>query len=84
MQNDDIVHLANARNPIEANIWRQALEDEGISCTVVGDLLEAGVGDVGSLTPEVWVHAGDAERARAFLAAHQAHHSADEPEEEEA
>jgi hypothetical protein len=84
MQSEDIVHLANARNPIEANIWRQALEDEGISCTVVGDLLEAGVGDVGSLTPEVWVHANDLERARAFLAAHQARHGADEPEEEEA
>jgi hypothetical protein len=81
MQGDDIVHLANARNPIEANIWRQALEDEGISCTVVGDLLEAGVGDVGSLTPEVWVHAHDLEKARAFLAAHRG--AADEPEEEE-
>ncbi len=67
MQNDDIVHLANAKNPIEAHVWRQALEDEGISCTVVGDLLEAGIGDVGSVAPEVWVHANDAERARAFL-----------------
>jgi hypothetical protein len=81
MQGEDIVHLANARNPIEANIWRQALEEEGISCTVVGDLLEAGIGDVGSVKPEVWVHAHDVERARAFLEAH--HGAAEEPEADE-
>ena len=85
MQNDDMVHLANARNPIEANVWRQALEEEGISCTVVGDLLEAGIGNVGSISPEVWVHADDAERARAFLAAHQSavEKSATEEDEED-
>jgi cytochrome c556 len=82
MQDEDMVHLANARNPVEANIWRQALEEEGISCTVVGDLLEAGIGNVGSVTPEVWVHAHDLERARAFLAAH--HGAAEEPEADDA
>ncbi len=82
MQGDDIVHLANARNPVEASIWRQALEDEGISCKVVGDLLEAGIGDVGSVMPEVWVHARDLERARAFLADH--HGAAEEPDADEA
>jgi len=81
MRSEDFVHLANARNPVEANIWRQALEEEGISCKVVGDLLEAGIGNVGSVGPEVWVPAKDVEQARAFLAAH--HGAAEEPEEEE-
>ena len=79
MQNDEMVHLANARNPIQAQIWSQALEDEGISCKVVGDLLEAGIGNVGSIGPEVWVHANDVEKARAFRAAH--HGANDETEE---
>jgi hypothetical protein len=81
MQSDDYVHLANARNPVEANIWRQALEDEGVSCKVVGDMLEAGIGNVGSVKTEVWVHANQVEQARAFLAAH--HGAADESEEDE-
>ena len=80
MKNDEMVHLANARNPIEAQIWCQALEDEGITCKVVGDLLEAGIGNVGSVGPEVWVHANDFEQARAFLAAH--HGVADDETEE--
>jgi hypothetical protein len=81
MQSDDIVHLATASNPVEAHVWRQALEDEGISCKVVGDLLDAGIGDVGSVKAEVWVHANDLAQARAFLAAH--HGAADGPEAEE-
>ena len=81
MQSDDIVHLATARNSVEANIWRQALEDEGISCQVVGDMLDAGIGDVGSVKAEVWVHVNDLEQARAFLAAH--HGATDEPDAEE-
>ncbi|HBI45622.1 MAG TPA: hypothetical protein DDY78_22635 [Planctomycetales bacterium] len=82
MQSDGIVHLATANNPVEAHVWRQALEDEGISCQVVGDLLDAGFGDVGSVKAEVWVHANDLEQARAFLAAH--HGAADEPEADDA
>jgi hypothetical protein len=81
MQSDDIVHLATASNPVEAHLWRQALEDEGISCQVVGDMLDAGIGDVGSVKAEVWVHAADLEQARAFLTAH--HGAADESEADE-
>ena len=82
VQNDNMVHLANARNPVEAHVWRQALEEEGIACAVVGDLLEAGIGNVGSVKAEVWVHADDAEKARAFLAAHRG--VAEESDTEEA
>ncbi len=70
MQDDDIVHLASAVNPVEAHVWKQALEEEGIRCRVVGDYLDVGIGDVPGLNAEVWVHKDDLERARAVLAEH--------------
>jgi hypothetical protein len=70
MQGDDIVRLATAANPAEAHVWCQALKDEGISCKVVGDFLEAGFIDAPGMRPEVWVHRSDLERAGAFLEAH--------------
>ena len=84
MQGEDIVRLATASNPVEAYVWKQALEEEGIPCKVVGDLLEAGIGDVGGLRPEVWVHRTDLERAGAFLEAHVRRGAAAEDEEDEA
>ena len=81
MHNDDIVRLATAGNPLEAHLWRQALEEEGIHARVVGEYLDAGVGDIPGLRPEVWVHREDLERARAFLEAH--HGTALPPEGEE-
>jgi hypothetical protein len=71
MDTDEIVRLATASNPQEGHIWRQALEAEGIRAQVVGDYLDAGVGDVPGLRPEVWVRHGDLERARSVLQAHQ-------------
>ena len=82
MQRDDIVRLATARNPAEAHVIQQALEEEGIASHVVGDFLDAGVGDVGRIRPEIWVHRADLERASAFLEAHQA--AAAEKEDDEA
>jgi hypothetical protein len=66
-QPDDIVRLATATNPAQAHIWREALEAEGISCRVVGDYLDAGIGDVPGITPEVWVHRDDLDRAKTIL-----------------
>jgi hypothetical protein len=71
MHPDDIVRLATASNPAEATLWQQALEEEGIQSRVVGDYLEAGIGDVPGIRPEVWVHRDDAERARRILASHE-------------
>jgi hypothetical protein len=79
MDTDEIVRLATASNPQEAHIWRQALEREGIRAQVVGDYLDAGVGDVPGLRAEVWVRHQDLERARSVLEAHQ--HGAEEPTE---
>ena len=82
MQNDDVVHLASALNPVEAHVWRQALEEEGIRCHAVGDYLDAGIGDVPGFQAEIWVQRNDLDRAKAVLEAHRQAHT-DEIEEEE-
>jgi hypothetical protein len=64
---DDVVRLATAPNPAQAHIWQQALRDEGISSRVVGDYLDAGVGDIPGLTAEIWVHRDDLARAEEVL-----------------
>jgi Putative prokaryotic signal transducing protein len=66
--NDEIVRLATASNVAEAYAWRQALQDEGISCKVVGEYLGAvGVAPTGSMSPEIWVHRSEADRAQTIL-----------------
>ncbi len=77
----DVVKLADAANPVQAHIWQQALEDEGIKSHVVGEFLDAGIGDVGSLTPEVWVHTDDLARAQEVL--RRGEHAESEDEEDE-
>jgi hypothetical protein len=73
MHADDIVCLARAQNAAEAYIWHQALQDEGIRSKVVGEYLEAGFGDMGSVKPEVWVHKDDLARAEKILESVQRH-----------
>jgi hypothetical protein len=67
----DLVRLATAVNPFQAHIWQQALQAEGIRCQVLGDYLDAGVGDIPGIEAEVWVEAADLERAEAILRQHQ-------------
>jgi hypothetical protein len=64
---DEIVRLATAPNPVEAHIWADALKEAGIRCKVVGDYLDAGIGNVPGMTAEVWVHKDDLERARKIV-----------------
>jgi hypothetical protein len=64
---DDVVRLATAPNPAQAHIWQQALEAEGIRSQVVGDYLDAGVGDIPGMTAEIWVHRDDLARAEEVL-----------------
>lgn len=66
----DLVRLATAVNPFEAHIWQQALEEEGIRCQVLGDYLDAGVGDIPGIEAEVWVEAADRDRAETVLRQH--------------
>jgi len=66
----DVVRLAAAANPFQAHIWQQALEQEGIRCQVLGDYLDAGIGDIPGMAAEVWVEAADLVRAEAILRQH--------------
>jgi hypothetical protein len=65
---DKIIRLATAGDPQEAHLWRQALEEAGIGCQVVGEFLGSfGVAPPGHPVPELWVRQADAERARQIL-----------------
>ena len=63
----EIARLATAANPFEAHIWQQALEQEGIRCQVLGDYLDAGIGNIPGIGAEVWVETADLARAEAIL-----------------
>ena len=66
----EIARLAEAANPFQAHIWQQALQQEGIRCQVLGDYLDAGIGDIPGMGAEVWVEAADLARAEAILDQH--------------
>jgi hypothetical protein len=64
---DDIVRLATAPNPAQAHLWEQALRQAGVRCKVVGDYLDAGIGDIPGLRAELWVHKDDVARGEEVL-----------------
>jgi hypothetical protein len=64
---DDIVRLVTAPNPAQAHIWEQALRQAGVRCKVVGDYLDAAVGDIPGFRAEIWVHKEDVARAEDVL-----------------
>jgi hypothetical protein len=68
VESDEIVRIVTARNPQEAHLWRQSLEDEGIVCRVVGEYLGGfGIVPPGHPVPELWVHPKDVARASTIL-----------------
>ena len=67
----EVVRLAAAANSFQAHIWQQALEQEGIRCQVLGDYLDAGIGDIPGFSAEVWVETADLARSEAILRHHQ-------------
>lgn len=69
----DLVRLAAAANPFQAHIWEHALQGEGIPCQVLGDYLDAGIGDIPGIRAEVWVEAVDRARAEEVLHQHRNH-----------
>lgn len=73
------VAIYSTNNPVEAQVLRNALEEEGIQAVV--DSTTAG-GLVGIQTIHLLVHAADAERARAIVMAHD-ERRASEPDEDE-
>ncbi len=82
-QSDDIVRLATAPNPAQAHIWEQALRQAGVRCKVVGDYLDAGLGDIPGMRAELWVHKDDVARGEAVLREMQQAESPAAPDEEE-
>lgn len=65
--NDNVVSLSTAPNPALAHIWKNALREEDIHCQVVGDFLDAGLGDISGVQPQIWIERRDMTRARAVL-----------------
>ena len=63
----EIVRLTEAANPFQAHIWQQALQHEGIRCQVLGDYLDAGIGDIPGVRAELWCHRDDLARAEEVL-----------------
>lgn len=68
MNNDpnDVVRVA-AGEHVVIELYRQALEDEGIQAKVLGEALEASFGTAIPRSVELWAHRSDAPRARAII-----------------
>jgi hypothetical protein len=64
---DQLVSLTTAPNPVLAHIWENALREKGIDCQVVGDFLDAGIGDISGVLPEIWIKLEDMTQAQALL-----------------
>ena len=80
-QPEDLVRLATARIPFQAHAWEQALRSEGIWCKAVGDYLDAGLGDISGVLPEIWVQQDDLARAEKVLKALEKASSESQPED---
>ena len=79
----DVVRLATASTPVQAHVWQQALQDEGISCKVVGDFLDAGIGNLPGISAEIWVHRDDLARAQEIIRAGEEREDETENQEKE-
>jgi hypothetical protein len=64
---DEVVRVASATHPMKAHAMEQALQARGVYCKVVGDYLDAGLGDIPGLQAELWVKKKDLAQAEAIL-----------------
>ena len=76
------VRVYSAANPVEAEIIRNYLESEGIRSFVDG-LNQAGEAGLTAFEIGVLVPAGDADRARRLIEAHQKHKAHQKHSDEE-
>jgi hypothetical protein len=81
MATHDLVTVYTVSNAIEAEIIKNALEDEGIHCEIEGEH-QAGEAGLTGIEIKLQVPAADAARAKAFIADHDSL-SDDEPVGEE-
>jgi hypothetical protein len=66
--NGRVVELCSAADAFEAHAIRSRLEEAGIRCRVVGELVENGAGLAGeAVSPRLWVRQEDAPRAREVI-----------------
>lgn len=70
MDPNELVTVYSVSNPIEAEIIKNALVDEGIACVLDNEHQAAEAGLIG-LEIKIQVPAGQASRARDFVAAHE-------------
>jgi hypothetical protein len=70
MDPQELVTVYNASNSVEAEIVKNAMEDEGIRCFVEGENQAAESGLAG-IPVQIQVAAIDANKAREFIVAHE-------------
>lgn len=80
MAEQDLVTVYTVSNAIEAEIIKNALEDEGIQCEIEGGHQAGEAGLIG-IEIKLQVPAADAERAREFIKDHETHHTSDDDPE---
>lgn len=65
----DLVTVYTVTNPVEAEVIKNALQDEGMRCFLEGST-QAGEVGIGAFEIKIQVPAGDADRAGKFIHAH--------------
>jgi nucleotide-binding universal stress UspA family protein len=69
---NDLITVSSVANPVEAEVIRNALRDEGIHCILEGTRQAGVVGTMG-IPIQVQVRAGDADRASKLIRTHTHH-----------
>jgi len=64
-----------SREPISGPYLAAGAPARGIRCQVLGDYLDAGIGDIPGMTAEVWVESEDLALAEAILRQHPVGHT---------
>ncbi len=81
MASDELVTVYAARDAVQAEIIKNALEGEGMRCFLEQED-QAGLAGLMNISVKVQVPASEAERARRFIRDHERSHSEEEPEDE--
>jgi len=82
MSMQEMVTVYTVSNAIEAEIIKNALDDEGIRCEIEGGHQAGEAGLIG-IEIKLQVPEDEAERARAFIEDHETHHDDDEDDDDE-
>lgn len=72
MKSDDLVSVYTVANPMEAEIIRAELNNEGIACQI-GNENQAALTGITAMEIQILTRAEDADRARKLLLSHERH-----------